>query len=187
MANPSAQMKGSAVSYHRLAFRAVSQRELSFFVDRRRRLLEVPPGPRFGLEEGGVFEPGSYDGLASLVSHGDWRNDVNSFWIVLSACFNLRKLHSAGYFGVGGRNKKRDAAAAAEEQKFVARLLVRFLELLQFNTHSVIEQVRKFPAAVSGFFPEFPRDSRNNNIKAKCFQFSHGISPDPSEQNRSKV
>ena len=87
---------------------------------------------------GNCYMGGSYRGLLSLVRHSDNDNAIGIFWIIVSAVFHLRTLQITGYFGKGDKSTK---AQLGPDQLFIGAVLVDILQIIRYNTHSILEQV----------------------------------------------
>jgi hypothetical protein len=87
---------------------------------------------------GNCFVGGSYRGLFSLVRHSNNDGPVGIFWIIVSAVCHLRTLQITGYFGKEDKSTKSTLGA---NQLFIGGVLVDILQLLRYNTHSILEQV----------------------------------------------
>ena len=93
---------------------------------------------QIGTEEDKThFYGGTYRALLSLLRHEHEDTPVGLFWMVLCSVLHLRTLQMAGYFGP---NVKYDQPLT-EEQCLVGAFLVDILQLLRYNTHSVLEYV----------------------------------------------
>lgn len=88
-------------------------------------------------EDKSHFYGGTYRALLSLLRHEHEDTPLGLFWMVLCSVLHLRTLQMAGYFGP---NVKYDQPLT-EEQCLVGAFLVDILQLLRYNTHSVLEYV----------------------------------------------
>ena len=91
---------------------------------------------------GNCYVGGSYRGLLSLVRHSKNDGSVGIFWIIVSAVCHLRTLQITGYFGKEDKSTKSTLGA---NQLFIGGVLVDILQLLRYNTHSILEQVVCIP------------------------------------------
>ena len=91
---------------------------------------------------GNCYVGGSYRGLLSLVRHSNNDGSVGIFWIIVSAVCHLRTLQITGYFGKEDKSTKSTLGA---NQLFIGGVLVDILQLLRYNTHSILEQVVCIP------------------------------------------
>ena len=87
---------------------------------------------------GNCFVGGSYRGLLSLVRHSNNDGPVGIFWIIVSAVCHLRTLQITGYFGKEDKSTKSNLGP---NELFIGGVLVDILQLLRYNTHSILEQV----------------------------------------------
>eukprot|EP00095_Tigriopus_kingsejongensis_P006087 maker-scaffold712_size108441-snap-gene-0.33 protein:Tk06087 transcript:maker-scaffold712_size108441-snap-gene-0.33-mRNA-1 annotation:"set and mynd domain-containing" len=195
--DPAEIIRGDALEYANLSLRAVSQKPLDFFLEHGPKWLDGDH-ETFGTQTStDVFLPGDYQSMASLVKHQASRTPAKHFWILVTACLNLRQLQMAGYFRIkagqameepGPRFDPPLTTKLTPDMKLIGTLLVHFLELLQFNTHSVVEtcfaavppstewiQLNLFPSRQSyslgvGIFPTFAllNHSCGPNV-FKCF------------------
>ena len=84
---------------------------------------------------GNCYVGGSYRGLLSLVRHSKNDGAVGIFWIIVSAVCHLRTLQITGYFGKEDKSTKSILGA---NQLFIGGVLVDILQLLRYNTHSIL-------------------------------------------------
>ena len=89
---------------------------------------------------GNCFVGGSYRSLLSLVRHSYNDSPIGVFWIIVSAVFHLRTLQLTGYFGKEDKSSK---FGLGSNQLIIGAVLVDILQLLRYNTHSVLEQIVK--------------------------------------------
>ena len=82
------------------------------------------------------YSAGSYESCASLLGHREKMSKV--FWVLVSALFNVIKLSKGGYFGDKAK-KWTKVSGLDDDERFVANLLVAFLEMMRYNTHAVLE------------------------------------------------
>lgn len=143
------QIRGEASDYANLALRAVTQKHLSFFVENERNWL-YEENEMFGVTSQNpdvVYPPSHYKSMVSLVKHRQDRTPGSLFWILVTSCLNLRQLQLAGYFQPGERdstlpsqlNHTNMTTKLTAEMKLIGRFLVEFLELMQYNTHGILE------------------------------------------------
>ncbi len=163
----SVQLHGSASDYCALSLRAISQKSLSYFIENRDMIVDhkfgtVSANGKKSLKEH-CFQKEPYFGMASLVNHNEdeekyvvlqylsfllllidsyLSSAVESLWVVASACFTLRRLQLAGFFGDKIRRRCHDFSSdLTEEERTVARAAANFLRIMRYNTHSVEETV----------------------------------------------
>ena len=89
---------------------------------------------------GKCFIGGSYRALLSLVRHSWKDGPCASFWIIVSAVFHLRTLQTTGYFGIKDK-KSSTKPGLNSNQLFIGAVLVDILQILRYNTHSILEHV----------------------------------------------
>jgi hypothetical protein len=81
----------------------------------------------------------SYHGLFSLVGHDSADSSIGLFWLIVSAVFHLRTLQTTGYFGAKSRKDvNKTDIPLTQDELMIGTLLVHILQLLRYNTHSVI-------------------------------------------------
>lgn len=135
------KLKGvdGAIGYYILLYRLVCRKPLEFFV-RNRHWMENPDEKLVPASQGRDPVEDSYCRLFSLVRHSNNDSTSGLFWIVLSAVFHVRSLQLTGYFGPD-REKSRPDVALNKDEIYIGSLMVYLLQILRYNTHSVIEQV----------------------------------------------
>jgi hypothetical protein len=119
--------------------RVVAQKPKEFFLLNREAFEEKVDKTQFGTTNDGEEEsylPGSYEAMCSLLGHREDSSKI--FWVIVSACFNLQRLRIKGYFGSSKNNPGRNLD---KEETLVGAFLVKFLQILQYNTHAILEQV----------------------------------------------
>ena len=84
------KVEGSALQFFLLSYRAVTQKPLKFFLEHRTDWFSGNLQEKFGLSKKDKFLPDSYQSMYSMVSHRDKKNPSTFFWVILSACFNIR-------------------------------------------------------------------------------------------------
>ena len=84
-----------------------------------------------------LTEDESYQGLFNLVRHSQYDCPIGIFWIIVSAVFHLRTLEIAGYFKKEDKSTK---SGLSRNQLFIGAVFVDFLQLLRYNTHSILAQ-----------------------------------------------
>nr|CAD7201939.1 unnamed protein product [Timema douglasi] len=117
---------GMSILCH-VALRMVTQAGEQFFLDRRQDLTShskeiLPPSDK-------------YLAVHSLVTHADKRKPKEFFQRTLMAVFLLKCLQKSGYFSTPSI----DQTCLSEEELLIGSLLLRHLQLLQFNAHEVYE------------------------------------------------
>ena len=86
---------------------------------------------------GDCYVGGSYRSLLSLVRHSYNDTPIGIFWIIVAAVFHLRTLQLTGYFG---KEDKPSISGLSPNQLLIGAVLVDILQLLRYNTHSILEQ-----------------------------------------------
>ena len=89
---------------------------------------------------GDCYVGGSYRGLLSLVRHSYNDTPIGIFWIIVAAVFHLRTLQLTGYFG---KEEKSAKFGLGSNQLLIGAVLVDILQLIRYNTHSILEFVVK--------------------------------------------
>ena len=118
------------MEYYRLCYRSISQKTLEFFTSSN--LLEE--------EEPGCGDGSSYQRMSSLVTNHD--NDLSRFfWVILSSVFTIRSLQEKGYFGKKKLGKTKNQMLFTKDENLIAKISVKFLELMRYNTHGILTQV----------------------------------------------
>nr|CAD7393228.1 unnamed protein product [Timema cristinae] len=117
---------GMSILCH-VALRMVTQAGEQFFLDRRQDLTShskeiLPPSDK-------------YLAVHNLVTHANKRKPKEFFQRTLMAVFLLKCLQKAGYFSAPSI----DQTCLSEEELLIGSLLLRHLQLLQFNAHEVYE------------------------------------------------
>eukprot|EP00094_Tigriopus_californicus_P000306 TCALIF_00296-PA protein Name:"Similar to Smyd4 SET and MYND domain-containing protein 4 (Mus musculus)" AED:0.00 eAED:0.00 QI:140/1/1/1/0.75/0.6/5/342/369 len=145
------QIRGEASDYANLALRAVTQKHLSFFVENAPNWLHKE-NEMLGLmaaqdPDVAAFLPSHYKSMVSLVKHRQDRTPGSLFWILVTSCLNLRQLQLAGYFNQSDVESPRPIelnptvvkTKLTSDMKLIGHVLVEFLELMQYNTHGILE------------------------------------------------
>lgn len=109
-----------------MALRIVSQHGLQYFLDRKHKLKQVPK----------VYRGSDYISVYNLVRHEDKRTADDLFHRADMAVFLLRCLQVAGFFR---EQLSETGGELTEEETFIGGLLLRHLQLLQFNAHEMAE------------------------------------------------
>ena len=89
---------------------------------------------------GDCYVGGSYRSLLSLVRHSYNDTPIGIFWIIVAAVFPLRTLQLTGYFG---KEEKSAKFGLGSNQLLIGAVLVDILQLIRYNTHSILEFVVK--------------------------------------------
>ena len=116
-----------------LAFRAVSQKPVEYFIKNEERLSESEP--RFGVEEGEQYLSSDYAALYNLCTHTQRRDSNDIYSKTIFAAFLLRCLQEVGYFR--SVSSAPPSLTLSEPEVLVGRILKHFLDCIQFNTHTI--------------------------------------------------
>ena len=116
-----------------MAFRAVSQKPIEFFVKNKEKL--DGHDTKFGVDEDEEYRSWDYATLYNLCTHSQ-RRDINDVYSkTIFATFLLRCLQEVGYFR--SVTSEPPGATLTDEEALIGRLLKHFLDCIQFNTHTV--------------------------------------------------
>ena len=112
-----------------MAFRAITQKPVSFFCDLSRQGAFDTHNVRNGVDvsEEGSFLSDDYRNLFNLVSHSEQRQMVDITTKYLFGGLLVRALKAAGYFEGYG----------LQEEVLIGRLITHFMECMQFNSHMI--------------------------------------------------
>ncbi|XP_069940955.1 SET and MYND domain-containing protein 4-like isoform X3 [Cherax quadricarinatus] len=128
-----------------LAFRLVTQYPLSFFLDLKDQLVEEDPKETTNNKQ--VYDPTDFLRLYHLVHHAESRTPEDFFHRCIMIVFMVKALKKTKYFeGKGSASSDKISDAEA----FVGGLLLRFLQIVQFNAHEVSEFVLIAPRTFDG-------------------------------------
>ncbi len=128
----------------RLALRMVTVHPRSYFLRLRDRLAS----PKEDEENGGNEEgKDAYVRVFSLASNNAQRWPEDNFRRALMAALLLKILKAGGYFSGKADiseddEEEEEEGEPSEEEVFIGRLLLRNLQVLQFNAHEVYESLR---------------------------------------------
>jgi hypothetical protein len=117
---------GMSILCH-LALRIITQSGLQHFLDIKDTLHESLSQPN--------THPGSYSSVYNLVTHADKRPAQDFLNRTLMALFLLRCLQDAHFFPTSTKNTE----SLGPDEIFIGSLLLRNLQLLQFNAHEIFE------------------------------------------------
>lgn len=115
-----------------LAIRMLTQTKLSTFLDLRKELDKEGTSKTFQH-----YPPQDYRSIYQLATLSHLRPAKDFFHRTLMALFLFQCLRASGY--LGDRELDEDPQSITEEELFIASLLLRHLELLQFNAHEIHE------------------------------------------------
>ncbi|XP_045625291.1 SET and MYND domain-containing protein 4 isoform X2 [Procambarus clarkii] len=136
-----------------LAFRLVTQYPLSFFLDVKEQLTEEDPKETTNNKQ--VYDPTDFLRLYHLVHHAEHRTPEDFFHRCIMIVFMLKALKKTKYFeGKGTASTyplfKDKGDKISDTEAFVGGLLLRFLQIVQFNAHEVSEFVLIAPRTFDG-------------------------------------
>jgi len=114
-----------------LAFRAVTQQPVEYFVKNRDK-FSVPDN-KFGIED--KYSSQDYSTLFNLCTHSERRDANDMYSKTVFACFLLRCLQEVGYFK--SYTTEAPGLKLTDAEALIGRLLKHFLDCIQFNTHTV--------------------------------------------------
>ncbi|XP_050719553.1 SET and MYND domain-containing protein 4-like isoform X3 [Eriocheir sinensis] len=118
-----------------LAFRLLTQYPLSYFLDMKEKLQEEE-NPKETTDNKEVYDPADFMRLYQLVCHSQHRTPEDLFHRCIMIVFLLKALKKTKYFEGkdGGSGDK-----VSDVEVFAGSLLLRFLQIVQFNAHEVSE------------------------------------------------
>ncbi|XP_069940957.1 SET and MYND domain-containing protein 4-like isoform X4 [Cherax quadricarinatus] len=136
-----------------LAFRLVTQYPLSFFLDLKDQLVEEDPKETTNNKQ--VYDPTDFLRLYHLVHHAESRTPEDFFHRCIMIVFMVKALKKTKYFeGKGSASTyplfKDKGDKISDAEAFVGGLLLRFLQIVQFNAHEVSEFVLIAPRTFDG-------------------------------------
>lgn len=126
-----------------IALRILTQGKLDDFLEKRGRLeqLEDNPSeiPRLigGQSEGAV----DYERVYQLATLSHLRKDKDFFDRTFMAMFLFQCLRASGYLPMAQDRHVQDPQNITEDELFIATLILRHLQFLQFNAHEIHEFV----------------------------------------------
>ncbi|KAJ9592588.1 hypothetical protein L9F63_015726, partial [Diploptera punctata] len=127
---------GMSILCH-LALRMVTQAGLQYFKDIKHSLAESFSQP--------TSDPEKYMSVYNLVTHADKRPAQDFLHRTLMSLFLLRCLQDANFFNKNSSTKELD-----EDEVYIGSLLLRHLQLLQFNAHEIFETFLEAPNKFRG-------------------------------------
>lgn len=96
------------------------------------------------------LEMKKYTSTYSLVSHAEQRNPTDFFHITLMANFLFKCLKLVNYFGPNPPENNDFSGDLSEQEKWIGTLLLKQLQLVQFNAHEVSELQMVHPNSMEG-------------------------------------
>ncbi|XP_042229115.1 SET and MYND domain-containing protein 4-like isoform X3 [Homarus americanus] len=147
-----------------LAFRLVTQYPLSFFLDFKDQLTEEDPKDTTNNKQ--VYDPSDFLRLYHLVCHSQSRTPEDFFHRCIMIVFMVKALKKTKYFETKGSAStyplfKDKGDKITDTEAFVGSLLLRFLQIVQFNAHEVSEFVLAAPKCFDG--------SKNESLGAAIY------------------
>nr|XP_018910791.1 PREDICTED: SET and MYND domain-containing protein 4 [Bemisia tabaci] len=109
-----------------IALRIITQQKLDFFLRVKDKLKDP--------------KSCDYAQLYNLVTHSDKRSSEDLFQRTLMSLFLLHILKKSGYFGLEATSFTEKLSAT---EVFIGSLIIRHLQLLQFNAHEIYEMLVK--------------------------------------------
>ncbi|XP_069700412.1 SET and MYND domain-containing protein 4-like [Periplaneta americana] len=126
---------GMSILCH-IALRMITQSGLQHFLDEKDSLRESFLQPN--------KQPGSYASVYNLVTHAEKRPAQDFLHRTLMALFLLRCLQEANFFPHGNKG------SLTSDELFIGSLILRHLQLLQFNAHEIFETSMEAPNTFRG-------------------------------------
>ncbi|XP_032793835.2 SET and MYND domain-containing protein 4 [Daphnia magna] len=129
-----------------LSLRMIAIHPPSFFMDVK-PLIDKPE-----LQKGVALseQTKKYIKTCQLVTHDHIRNKESFFHVTLMADFLLKCLKVGGYFGKIEPTEFNFTEPLSDQEKWIGSLLLRHLQLLQFNAHEVSELRMDRPGCMDG-------------------------------------
>lgn len=118
-----------------LALRLVTQYPLSYFLDMKEKLTQEDDLKDLTNDKE-VYDPSDFMRLYHLVCHSQFRTAEDLFHRCIMIVFLIKALKKTKYFdgkGTSSGDKVNDV------EVFIGSLLLRFLQIVQFNAHEVSE------------------------------------------------
>ncbi|XP_046441017.1 SET and MYND domain-containing protein 4-like isoform X1 [Daphnia pulex] len=129
-----------------LSLRMIAIHPPSFFMDVRPVIEQPELQKKAALSE----DVKKYIKTYHLVTHDTLRNKESFFHVTLMANFLLKCLKVAGYFGTRDTTDLKFSGALSDQERWIGSLLLRHLQILQFNAHEVSELRMDRPGCMEG-------------------------------------
>ncbi|KAG0713717.1 SET and MYND domain-containing protein 4 [Chionoecetes opilio] len=129
-----------------LTLRLVTQYPVSYFLDMKEKLTEGED-LKETTNNKDVYDPSDFMRLYQLVCHSQSRTAEDLFHRCIMIVFLIKALKKTKYFdskGTGSSDKISDV------EIFTGTLLLRFLQIVQFNAHEVSEYILMGPKTFDG-------------------------------------
>merc|ERR1711962_1361719 len=167
-----------------LAYRAITQKPLSFFLENEKKLFGVHD-TKFGIEmESGFSYTGDehYRGLYNLVNHQKNMKSEERQATMVRTVVLLKCLQASGYFVQAESGDKSNSDELSKVELYIGKLLFHFQTGIQYNLHAVYQVAEK----------ELQPGKRIplTDIGAGCYPttifFNHSCSPNSVRINQGK-
>lgn len=125
-----------------VALRILTQGTLEYFLEKKAKLEQLgeDPGemPHNSEEKSETID---YERVFQLATLSHLRKDKDFFDRTFMAIFLFQCLRASGFLPMAQNRHIDDAQNITEEEIFIATLILRHLQLLQFNAHEIHEFV----------------------------------------------
>ncbi|MPC41412.1 SET and MYND domain-containing protein 4 [Portunus trituberculatus] len=128
-----------------LALRLVTQKPVSYFLDMKEKLNEEDLKEITNNKE--VYDPSDFMRLYNLVCHSQFRTAEDLFHRCVMIVFLIKALKKTKYFDGKGSSS---GDKINDVELFIGSLLLRFLQIVQFNAHEVSEFCLMSPRSLDG-------------------------------------
>lgn len=160
-----------------LAYRAVSQKKLAFFLDNRESLFTAHD-KLYGTnvsEDFSYEKDEHYRGLFNLVTHYDQMQIKDRVTIMIRSVVLLKCLKAAGYFG----GEPTSQLHLTPEEVFIGKLLFHFQCGIQYNLHTIYQ--------VNGIMEpskRIPLQDIGSGVYPTTLFFNHSCAPNTIRVNQ---
>ena len=125
-----------------VALRILTQGKLEYFLDKKAKLEQFEGNfsemPHLDEDNSGSVD---YERVYRLATLSHLRKDKDFFDRTFMAIFLFQCLRATGFLPMAQNRHIEDAQNITEEEIFIASLILRHLQLLQFNAHEIHEFV----------------------------------------------